>query len=163
MAIKLKIQHREGLRLRQQTAQDVTRTVGNTVTAGTDWKFDQHTDYEGKPIGEVDQDRDARLIDGAGKKLRLGTYTVHINAGMHNLVIEQKGKVKSVDFKNESIRNQLRIKYQELKDTGRKTKDNKPIYEWKDQAGPPVYIPPNTWGGAFVGDGQRAILDECPT
>jgi hypothetical protein len=163
MAIKLKIQHREGLRLRQQTAQEVTRAEGNVVTKGTDWKFDKHADYEGRPIDELDQDRDARLIDGAGKKLRLGTYTIHINAGMHNLVVEQKGKVKSVDFKNEAIRNQIRVRYQELKNTGRKTKDGKEIFEWRDAPGAPIYIPPNTWGGAFVGDGQRAILDEMPT
>lgn len=163
MSIKLKLQHSEGLRLRQQTAQDVTRTEGNLVTAGKDWKFDKHVDYEGRPSDELDQDRDPRLVDGSGKKLRLGTYTVHINAGMHNLVIERKGKVKSLDFKNESIRNQLRIKYQELKETGRKTKDGKPIFEWKDQAGAPIFIPPNSWGGAFVGEGQRAILDEMPT
>lgn len=165
MAIRLKMQAREGLRLRQQTAQNVTRAEGNVVTAGTDWKFDKHADYEGRPIDELDQDRDARLVDGAGKKLRLGTYTVHINAGMHNLVVEQKGKVKSVDFKNEALRNQLRVKYQELKDTGRKTKSDqpKPIFEWRDSPGAPIYIPPNTWGGAFVGDGQRAIIDEMPT
>lgn len=163
MGIRLKIQHREGLRLRQQTAQQVTRAEGNVVTAGTDWKFDKHTDYEGRPIDELDQDRDVRLVDGSGKKVRLGTYTVHINAGTHNLVIEQKGKVKSLDFKNEAIRNQIRIRYQELVNTGRVTKDKKPIFEWKDQAGAPIYVAPNTWGGAFVGEGQRAVLDEMPT
>lgn len=163
MSIELRLTHEEGLRLRQQSAHAVTRTEGNVVTAGKDWRFDKLQDYEGKPVDEVDQDRDARQIDGAGKKLKLGKYTVHITAGTRNLVVERKGKVKSLDFLNRAIRNQLRIKYQELKDTGRKTKDQKPIHEWKDSPGPALYIPPNTWGGAFVGDNQRAIIDEMPT
>jgi hypothetical protein len=56
----------------------------------------------------------------------------------------------------------MRIKYQTLEKTGRKTKDGKEVHEWKD-SGQPQYIPPNTFGGAFVGDNQRAILEECPT
>lgn len=162
MSIELRLTHEEGLRLRQQSAHAVTRAEGNVVTAGKDWKFDKLQDYEGKPVDEVDQDRDARQVDGAGKKLKLGKYTVHITAGTRNLVVERKGKVKSLDFLNRAIRNQLRIKYQELKDTGRKV-NGKAIHEWKDSAGPALYIPPNTWGGAFVGDGQRAVIDEMPT
>src|ERR1700731_1820696 len=159
MSIELRLTHEEGLRLRQQSAHSVTRAEGSLVTAGKDWRFDKLQDYEGKPVDEVDQDRDPRQVDGAGKKLKLGKYTVHITAGTRNLVVERKGKVKSMDFLNRAIRNPLRIRYQELKDTGRKTKEGKAVHEWKDAAGAPIYIPPNTWGGAFVGDGQRAIID----
>jgi len=157
MSIELRLTHEEGLRLRQQSA----HKVGDGGLK--EWKFDKLQDYEGKPVDEVDQDRDARQCDGAGKKLKLGKYTVHITAGTRNLVAERKGKVKSMDFLNRAIRNQLRIRYQELKATGRKTKEGKEVHEWKDAAGAPIYIPPNTWGGAFVGDGQRAIIDEMPT
>jgi hypothetical protein len=159
MSIQLKLQHAEGLRLRQQTAREIEKDGAKVK----EWKFDQLTDYEGRPCDEVDQDRDPRLVDGAGKKIKLGKYTVHITAGTRNLVVERKGKVTSLDFKNEAIRNQMRVRYQELKETARKTKDGKVVHEWKDSPGNPIFIPPNTWGGAFIGDGQRAILDEMPT
>jgi hypothetical protein len=172
MSTQLKLQHSEGLRLRQQSATDVERVEkregqdGKEITLvikAKDWKFDKLTDYEGKPVDEVDQDRDLRQVDMSGKKLKLGTYSVYITAGTRNLVVERKGKVKSLDFLNRAIRNQLRIKYQELKDTGRKTKDHKPIFQWEDSPGQPIFVPPNVWGGAFVGDNQRAIIEEMPT
>ena len=94
--------------------------------------------------------------------MQLGTYTLHVTHGMNNLVIERKGKVAPFNFKNGSIRNQVRIQYQRLIDSGRKTKDQKPVHEWKND-GQAQYLPPNTFGGAFVGDGQRAIVDEMPT
>jgi hypothetical protein len=172
LSTQLKLTDSEGLRLRQQSATDVehVKTVQNDdgtavvqVVKSKDWKFDKLTDYEGRPVDFMDQDRDVRLVDGAGKKMKLGTYSPHITAGTRNLVVERKGKVKSLDFLNRAIRNQLRIKYQELKDTGRKTKDGKPIHQWEDAPGQPVYVAPNTWGGAFVGDNQRAIIEELPT
>jgi hypothetical protein len=172
LSTQLKLTDSEGLRLRQQSATDVERmeTIagqdGKDVELrikAKDWKFDKLTDYEGRPCDYVDQDRDLRLVDGAGKKMKLGTYSIYITAGTRNLVVERKGKIKSLDFLNRAIRNQLRIKYQELKPTDRSTKDGKPIHQWVDAPGQPVYVAPNTWGGAFVGDNQRAIIDELAT
>jgi hypothetical protein len=163
MSITLKIQHEEGLRLRQQSAhkvesKDLTGAVTNTV----DWRFVKRPDSTGKVVEECQQDEDPRRVDSHGRKAQLGTYTVHVTAGMNNLVIERKGKVAPYSFKNPAIRNQLRVRHQKLVETGRKTKDGKPVHEWKDD-GAPQYIPPNTFGGVFVGDGQRAILDEMHT
>jgi hypothetical protein len=171
MSIMLKLTHEEGLRLRQQTAHKVDRVPGiedksgatpGPVKSGTDWKFDRFQDETGRTFEEVQQDLDTRRIGNDGKKLPLGTYTIHITAGMRNLVVERKGKVTSFNFKNPAVRNQMRIRYQTLEKTGRKTKEGKEIHEWKD-SGQPQYIPPNTFGGVFVGDNQRAILDEMPT
>lgn len=168
MSIALKLIHTDGLRLRQQTAQEVERVgVENSVAVGREksWKFEKAFDYEGKPIldGTVDQDRDPRLVDTNGKKQKMGTYTVYITAGLKNLVVELKGKIRSFDFKNPAIRNHIRIRYQTLKDTGRKSKEGKPIVTWEDVEGAPTYIAPQTFGGAYVGDTQRAIVDEMPT
>jgi hypothetical protein len=172
MSVQLKLQDSEGLRLRQQSATDVERKEKvkgqdgaevELLIKSKDWKFDKLADYEGKPVDFMDQDRDARLVDGAGKKMKLGTYSPYITAGTKNLVVERKGKVKSLDFLNRAIRNTLRIKYQILKETGRKTKDGKPIFQWEDSPGQATYVAPNEWGGAFVGDNQRAIIDEMPT
>jgi hypothetical protein len=171
MSVQLRLKHEEGLRLRQQTAQTVNRAPGigdksgetpGPVRGGTEWKFDRYQDETGKSYEEVQQDRDPRRVGGDGKKIPLGTYTVHVTAGMRNLVVERKGKVSSYNFKNESVRNQMRIQYQTLEKTGRKTKEGKEVHEWKN-SGQPNYIPPNTFAGAFVGDGQRAIVDELPT
>lgn len=161
MSIELRLRHEDGVRLRQQTAQSITRTDGGAVTAGKDWKFDRYQDETGRDLGEVQQDRDQRRVGPDGKKLPLGTYTVHVTAGMRNLVVERKGKVKSFDFQNRAIRNQMRVKYQKLVPTERK-KDGQTVHTWVDE-GQAQYIPPNTFGGVFVGDGQRAILDEMPT
>jgi hypothetical protein len=162
MSVQLKLQHEEGIRLRQQTAQQVNRANGNGVPlVGTDWRFDKYQDETGKTYDEVQQDRDPRRVGNDGKKIPLGTYTLHVTAGMRNLVVERKGKVAPFNFKNPAVRNQMRVKYQELKPTERK-KDGKTIHEWKD-SGQAQYIPPNTFGGVFVGDNQRAIIDEMPT
>jgi hypothetical protein len=167
MAIQLKLTHEEGLRLRQQTAHKVERAAsagdgGGVPVLGTDWKFDKYQEPNGKTSEEVPQDRDPRRVGSDGKHIPLGTYTVHVTANMRNLVVERKGKVTSFNFKNPAVRNQMRIRYQTLEKTGRKTKEGKEVHEWKD-SGQPQYIPPNTFGGAFVGDNQRAILDEMPT
>lgn len=173
MSIQLRLQHEDGIRLRQQTAHKVERVEtlvdGKPVEGGpvkpttaTDWRFDKWQDSTGRTYEECQQDEDPRRVDAQGKKLKLGTYTLHITAGMRNLVVERKGKVAPFNFKNPAIRNQLRIRYQTLEKTGRKTKDGKDVHEWKD-SGSPQYIPPNTFAGVYVGDGQRAILDEMPT
>jgi hypothetical protein len=167
MSIQLRLTHEEGVRLRQQTAHKVERSAGIGVGSavpvmGTDWKFDKYQEPNGKTSEEVPQDKDPRRIGSDGKHIPLGTYTVHVTANMRNLVIERKGKVTPFNFKNPALRNQMRVRYQTLEKNGKTTKDGKPIHEWKD-SGQPQYIPPNTFGGAFVGDGQRAILDECPT
>ena len=172
MAIQLRLQHEEGIRLRQQQASDVTRTEdkvvdgqtvrGGLVVGGKEWKFVKGTDSNGHPTEDVQQDEDPRRVDGAGKKLKLGTYTVHITAGVRNLVVERNGKIAPFSFKNPAVRNQIRVRYQTLEKTGRKTKDGKDVHEWKD-SGFPSYHAPNSFMGVFVGTGQRAIIDEMPT
>jgi hypothetical protein len=163
MSIQLRLTHEEGVRLRQQTAQKLERTAAGFVQSAGDWKFDKHQDANGHTTEECPQDLDPRRVGNDGKKLPLGTYTLHLTYNMRNLVVERKGKIAPYNFKNPALRNQMRVRYQELKATGRKTKDGKEIHEWKDAPGAPQYIPPNTFGGAFVGDNQRAILEEMPT
>ena len=149
MSITLKLQHQDNLRLRQQSAHKVERTESGTILKGTEWRFEPE---------DCKQDEDLRKIDAEGKKLKLGTYTIYITAGLKNLVIERKGKVEHVDFRNSSLRNQMRVKYQKLV----KPDPKKTNQEWRDD-GIPQYIPANTFTGVFVGDGQRAIVDEMPT
>jgi hypothetical protein len=156
MSVTLKLVHEEGIRLRQQSAYKDALT--NTV----EWKFVKRPGSDGKITEECGQDEDPRRVDSNGRKVQLGTYTLHITASMNNLVIEKKGKIAPYQFKNPAIRNQVRVQHQRLTETGRKTKDGKPVHEWKND-GAPKYVPPNTFDGVFVGDGQRAILDECPT
>lgn len=174
MSIQLKLQHEDGLRLRQQQSQEVTRTEdrtvdGNTVRGGLvvpvsakEWKFVRITDNNGHPTEDVQQDEDLRRVDSNGKKMKLGTYTVHVTAGVRNLVVERAGKIGAFSFKNPAVRNQVRVKYQTLEKTGRHTKEGKDVHEWKD-SGLPQYFPPNAFMGVYVGAGQRAILDEMPT
>jgi hypothetical protein len=162
MSIQLKLTHEEGVRLRQQTAQKVERGSAGQIQAASEWKFDKHQDQNGHATEECPQDLDPRRVGNDGKKIPLGTYTLHVTYNMRNLVVERKGKISPFNFKNPAIRNQMRVRYQELKPTDRK-KDGKVIHEWKDSPGAPQYIPPNTFGGVFVGDNQRAILDEMPT
>ena len=153
MSIQLKFNHKDGLRLRQQMAHSVDRTSDGIVVSGKEWRF------EG---ADVDQDRDLRKVDGEGKHIKLGTYTVFLTAGMKNLVVEKKGKVEHIDFRNSSLRNQMKVRMQTLIET-KKAKDGKtPVMEWKD-SGTAQYIPSNTWSGVSVGDGVRSILDEMPT
>lgn len=153
MSITLKLKHLDTLRLRQQSAQKVERTENGAIVKGTEWKFDPD---------DCKQDEDQRKVGPDGKHEKLGTYTVYITAGLKNLVLELKGKVVHVDFRNGSLRNTLRIKYQKAVEVKDK-KDEKKIHtEWRDE-GTPQYIPANAWTGVFVGDGQRAIVDEMPT
>lgn len=164
MSVTLKLVHEEGIRLRQQSAHKIEhKDLTGAATQSVDWRFVKRPASSGGGVTEdCQQDEDARRVDANGRKMQLGTYTVHITAGMNNLVIERKGKVAPFGFKNPAIRNQVRVQHQRLIDSGRKTKDQKPVHEWKND-GAAKYIPPNTFDGVFVGDGQRAILDEMPT
>lgn len=162
MSIQLKLTHEEGVRLRQQTAQKIERTPSGHVHSAADWRFDRYQDSTGKTFDECPQDTDTRRIGPDGKHVKLGTYTLHITSNMRNLVIERKGKVAPYNFKNPAIRNQMRVQYQALEKTGKKTKDGKEIHEWKN-SGPAIYVPPNSFGGVSIGDGMRAVLDEMPT
>jgi hypothetical protein len=170
MSIQLKLQHEEGVRLRQQSAHKVERAEnlvdgkpvpGGAVKSGTDWRFDKFQFPNGRTTDECQQDEDPRRVGNDGQKVKLGTYTIHVTAGTRNLVIERKGKVQAFNFKNTALRNQMRVKYQTLEKTERKS-GGKDVFEWRD-SGLPQYIPPNTPCGVFVGDNQRAIVDEMPT
>jgi hypothetical protein len=156
MSVTLKLVHEEGIRLRQQAAHK------DALTSTVNWRFVKRPASDGKLIEECQQDEDPRRVDSNGRKVQLGTYTIHVTSGANNLVVERKGKVAPFNFKNNSIRNQVRVQYQKLADSGRITKDKKPVHEWKND-GPAKYIPCNTFDGVFVGDGQRAIIDEMPT
>lgn len=164
MSITVKLVHEEGVRLRQQAAHKIDHKdeLTGTVSTSVDWRFVKRPASDGKIVEECQQDEDARRVDANGRKAQLGTYTVHITAGMNNLVIERKGKITPYSFKNPAIRNQVRVQHQRLVDSGRVTKDKKPVHEWKND-GAAKYVPANTFDGVFVGDGQRAILDEMPT
>jgi hypothetical protein len=164
MSVTVKLVHEEGIRLRQQSAHKIEHKDEKTgaVSQTVDWRFVKRPASDGKITEECQQDEDPRRVDASGRKAQLGTYTIHVTAGMNNLVIERKGKVAPFSFKNPAIRNQVRVQHQRLVDSGRKTKDQKPVHEWKND-GAPQYLPANTFGGAFVGDGQRAIVDEMPT
>lgn len=181
MSVTLKLVHEEGIRLRQQAAHKIEHTKETEIEkidpltnekivekktefshTSVDWRFVKRPASDGKIVEECQQDEDPRRVDSNGRKMQLGTYTLHITAGMNNLVIERKGKIVPYSFKNPAIRNQVRVQHQRLVDSGRQTKDKKPVHEWKND-GAAKYIPPNTFDGVFVGDGQRAILDEMPT
>jgi hypothetical protein len=163
MSVTVKLVHEEGIRLRQQAAHKTEqKDLTGAVTQTVDWRFVKRPASDGKIVEECQQDEDPRRVDANGRKAQLGTYTLHITAGMNNLVIERKGKVAPYQFKNPAIRNQVRVQHQRLVDSGRKTQDKKPVHEWKND-GAAKYVPPNSFDGVFVGDGQRAILDEMPT
>jgi len=166
VSITLKLTHVDGLRLRQQVAHEVERVAGNLVTKGKDWKFEKHQ-IDGHTREELDQDRDYRRVGADGKKEPLGYTTVYITHGMKNVVIELKGKPQHYQFRNNALRNQMRMRHQTLKpvmkgDKPAVNKDGKPLLEWQD-SGQPAYVPPNTAAGAHIGDGIRIILDEMPT
>jgi len=157
MAIMLKIEHKEGVRLRHQIAKNAVFSEGGVGTggvaiSGTEWAF------EGE---DCQRDIDDRRRDNRGKPMLMDSYTVYISANTKNLVIEKKGKPEPFQFRNASLRNLLKIRTQEFADTGRKDKTGKPIKEWKTIK--TEYLPANEWGGVFAGDGVRAILDEMPT
>lgn len=153
MSVTLKLKHMEGLVLRQQMARHVDRTDSGTIIKGTEWVFEREP---------VKQDEDLRKVEADGSHVKLGTYTVYVTAGLKNMVVEKPGKIEHVDFRNSSLRNQLRLKYQKKADVNSGKKDAKPHLEWRDE-GAPQYIAPNVWTGVFVGDGQRVIVDEMPT
>lgn len=161
MSVTLKLKHVDGLRLRQQQASKVSRTENGAILSGTEWKFEHYpAERDGSP-GSIDQDRHIRELDADGQKRRLGTYTAYVTAGLKNLVVELKQpKVTHIDFQNSALRNSLRIRYQILEEV--KKDGKKSAFEWRD-SGAPQYVPPNTWTGVFVGDKQRAIVDEMPT
>lgn len=156
MSIKLSLKHLEGLRLRQQAASKVEPKEGEKPTNELVWRF-EHDDCK--------QDEDPRRLEADGSHVKLGTYTVYITANLKNLVVELKGKVIPVDFRNSALRNQIRIRYQKLVDVSKAEEGKpkpKPKLVWQND-GQPQYVPANTWTGVFVGDGQRAIVDEMPT
>lgn len=152
MSITLKITHLDGMRLRQQSA---SRKEDGTL----EWKFDPT---------ELQQDEDPRKVDSHGKHEKLGTYTMHLTSSLKNLVVEKKGKQESCNFRNSSLRNQMRMKVQTLTEIKPVKLDEagnvlkRAVMEWKD-GGAVQYIPANQWTGIMVGDNQRAILDEMPT
>jgi hypothetical protein len=164
MSVTLKLVHEDGIRLRQQSATKIDQkaTLTEEASTRTEWRFVKIQASDGRQVEDCQQDEDYRRTDSNGRKIKLGTYTVHVTAGTNNLVVERKGKVAPFNFKNPSIRNQVRVQYQTLVDSGRKTKDKATVHEWKND-GQAKYIPPNTFDGVFVGDGQRAIVDEMPT
>lgn len=163
MSITLKLAHEDGIRLRQQSAHKTDqKDKDGTVVTRVDWRFMKRQEPNGQTVEECSQDEDFRRVGADGKKIKLGTYTVHVTYGMNNLVVERKGKVAPFSFKNPAIRNQVRMQYQKLEPTSKKTKDEKVIHEWKND-GPAQYVPPNSFSGAYVGDGQRVIVDEMPT
>jgi hypothetical protein len=161
MAIFLNFEHVDGLRLRQQLAV-ATRVEGTELSDGAvvgakEWLFEKlEPGAHASPDREVPRDLHPKTREP------LNTYTgVTINFGLKNLVIDfTKRGVIQVPFRNSSVRNQLRIRYETV--TKRKGKDGTETEVWKS-SGPAQYLAPQLWGGVAVGDGQRAILDEMPT
>lgn len=139
MATSIQIRHVEGLRLRQQTLREVpdSKHKGDgqppLIKA---WKFEPD---------DVRQDLDIRTHQP------LGIYTAHTAYNLRNLVIERAGKGENVTFRNANVRQVLNVKQQVL--DGNK--------KWRPNG--VAQIPPNTWGGVFVGDGNRAVVEELPT
>src|SRR5712675_264036 len=119
MSVTLKLVHEEGIRLRQQAAHKIEHVDEKTQLSSiqTDWRFVKRQASDGKTVEECGQDEDPRRVDASGRKAQLGTYTVHVTAGMNNLVIERKGKVAPFSFKNPAIRNQVRVQHQKLVDS----------------------------------------------
>lgn len=141
------LKHSDGLRLRNQSAHVVPETKA------VEWKFDSE---------DCKQDEDIRRVEADGTHTKLGTYTVYVTHNLKNLIVERKGKVEHVDFRNSSLRNQLRLRYQKLIDANAGKEGKKPHLVWQND-GQPQYIAANAWTGVFVGDGQRAVVDEMPT
>ena len=159
MSITLKLKHVEGLLLRNQSAHKLDRTVDGTIVKGEEWRFDPDVDPQHKGLK---QDEDPRKVETDGSYVKLGTYTIYITAGLKNLVVEKKGKIEHIDFRNSSLRNQIRVRYQKLVNVNAGKDGKKPDMKWQND-GQPQYVPANAWTGVSVGDGQRAIVDEMPT
>ncbi len=136
MAVQLKLDKVEGLRLRQQTQVEDVKKVKDVETRVKVWRFDGQ---------DVPPDRDPRTQEPLPK------FTAHVAYGLKNLVFEKKGQPITVNFRNSSVRNQLRIRQQ--------TKDK--AGAWQNSGD--TYLAANTFGGVFVGDLHRAIVDEMPT
>lgn len=154
MAIALRFEHVDGIRLRQQMAQKTERNKDGVISLGTEWRFEKAPGS--REDAEVPRDVDQRT------KEPTSTYSPTINYGLKNLIVERKGPIVHLQFRNSSVRNQLRIKVQSLTSTGKKGSDGVEIKKWQD-SGPVQYLAPQMWGGVAVGDGVRAILDEMPT
>lgn len=143
MSITLRFTHIEGLTLQQQTL--------HKEKDSQTWKNDPET---------ARRDVDYKQLDSKGRPRQLDSYEpLYVTAGMRNVVLTKKGPIVHVDFRNSSLRNQLRLKTQVLTEVkGDKGAVKK---EWKDSS--TSFVAANTFSGAFIGDGQRAILDEMPT
>lgn len=145
MSTQILLRHVDGLRLRQQQFKDVPDSrfkgelkEGESPPTVKAWKFDPDG-------GDVRQDIDQRTHEP------LGVYSPYISYGIRNLVMERKGKAENISFRNGNVRQTLKVTQQEL------GKDKK----WKPTG--VNMVPPNSWGGAFIGDGNRAIVEELPT
>jgi hypothetical protein len=157
VSIALRFSHVEGLRLRQQSAHEVARTPDNQIIGGKEWRFDVGADR--KPL-EVEQDKDERRRDAAGQPTLLGTYTAHVTAGLRNVVVEKTGKAENIPFRNGSVRNKLKVRYQTLVEH-KNEKTDKVTHKWQDSG--TQFVDANSWGGAFIGETMRVIMDEMPT
>ena len=164
MAILLSLTHQPGLKLRQQTAHTVIRDKDTVTQEGADpsqstgavllgkeWKFEPDPITGGDM--EVPRDRNPRTQEP------LSTYSVTLAYGLRNLVAEKAGKVEHLTFRNSSIRNPLRIRYQHQ--VIERSKKGDDVKQWRN--GSISYLPAGQWGGVAIGDGTRAILDEQPT
>lgn len=152
MSIQLQFKAVDGIRVRQQTAVKVERETDGIKHVVTEWKFDQP---------DLEQDRDKRLVGPDGKHVPTGFFSVYVTTGLKNLVVERKGPTEPIEFRNSSLRNQLRIRPQQWVDLNVGT-GKKPHLQWRDY-GAAQYVPANTFTGMFVGDTQRVIIDEMPT
>jgi hypothetical protein len=123
------------------------------VVNGKDWRFEK--DPVTKKDVDIDFDRDPRT------QQPLKTHSFSLSFGLKNAVIDRHGKAENVAFRNESVRNVLRVKILSHEPTAKKAADGDFIRAWKEHS--TIFVPPGQWGGAVVGDGLRAILDEMPT
>lgn len=171
MAVQIQFRHVEGMRIRQQTFRDIPHTVPAKLKRAPDPNFpddpsrsievlleperiENVREWKFEPE-DIPQDEDARTHKPTG------VYTVHLAYNLKNVVLERKGPGENVTFRNAGIRNTLRIWQQTFTDTGKLSKGGKAIKDWVKQS--PSLLAPNTYGGVFIGDGNRAIVEELPT
>lgn len=145
MSTLIQLRHIDGFRVRQQDYKDVPDSrfkdklkEGESLPMVKAWRFPEDG-------GIVRQDVDNRTHEP------MGTYSPYVAYNLRNLVIECRGTKQNVSFRNANVRQVLKVSQQEL------GKDKK----WKPVGS--CMIPPNTWGGCVVGDGNRAIVEELPT